>query len=85
MSGYGFADFDGDGKTDIMKANGTEWSYSSGGATAWQHLNFSSLAVKDLRFGHFNPKELKRADIFAIVEWAVVGFLRRNLQVGEAE
>ena len=43
------------------------------GATAWQHLNFSSLAVKDLRFGHFNPKELKKADIFAIVDgqWSV--------------
>lgn len=73
MSSYGFADFDGDGKTDIMKANGTEWSYSSGGATAWQHLNFSKLPVKDLRFGHFNPKDLKKADIFAIVngQWSV--------------
>ena len=73
MSGYGFADFDGDGKTDIMESNGAEWFYSSGGSTAWQHLNFSNLAVKDLRFGHFNPKTPKKADIFAIVngQWSV--------------
>jgi hypothetical protein len=73
MSGYGFADFDGDGKTDVMESNGAEWFYSSGGATAWQHLNFSDLPVKDLRFGHFNAKTLKKADIFAIVngQWSV--------------
>jgi FG-GAP-like repeat len=75
MSGYGFADFDGDGKTDIMESNGQEWFVSYGGATGWQHLNFSSLPVKDLRFGHFNRAgdERKKADIFAIAngQWSV--------------
>jgi len=75
MSGYGFADFDGNGKTDIMEANGKEWFVSYGGATGWQHLNFSKLPVKDLRFGHFNRAgdERKKADIFAIVngQWSV--------------
>jgi hypothetical protein len=75
MSGYGFADFDGDGKTDIMESNGKEWFVSYGGATGWQHLNYSSLPVKDLRFGHFNRAgdERKKADIFAIAngQWSV--------------
>jgi hypothetical protein len=73
MSTYGFADFDGDGKTDVFRANGTEWFYSSGGATMWKHLNYSKLGIKDIRFGHFNPKNPKETDIFAIVngEWSV--------------
>jgi hypothetical protein len=73
MKYYGFADFDGDGHTDIFESNGQEWFYSSGGATQWTHLNFSKLGVKDVRFGHFNPRDLKKADVFAVVndQWSV--------------
>jgi hypothetical protein len=73
MKGYAFADFDRDDRTDIFETNGQEWFFSSAGATPWTHLNFSKLGVKDLRFGHFNPRDPKETDVFAVVndQWSI--------------
>ena len=54
MSDYRFADLDGDGKTDVFRANGNRFFYSSGGASAWQPLAASHLKVGEVRLCDFN-------------------------------
>ena len=36
-----FGDFDGEGKTDVLRTYGGKWSVSYGGTSNWQDLNTS--------------------------------------------
>lgn len=47
-------DFNGDGKDDIFRADGSAWYMSSGGTGAWTLLRNSGYTVSDLRFADFN-------------------------------
>lgn len=49
-----FCDFDGDGRTDVFRADGGRWHVSSGGTGPWQHINSSKLGVDALRFADFD-------------------------------
>ena len=71
MKGYRFGDFDGDRKTDVFRANGAQWFYSSGGAASWRPLAVSRLGVGDLRFGDFDGDG--RTDVFSLAngQWSV--------------
>ena len=71
MSGYRVGDFDGDGRADIFRADGTQWSYSKGGAEDWEPLAGSSYEVDDVQFGDFNGDGA--TDVFGIAngEWSV--------------
>ncbi|MSP63362.1 MAG: VCBS repeat-containing protein [Myxococcales bacterium] len=54
MSELRFGDFDGDGLTDIFRADGTKWWVSWSGRSTWSALNTSVGRVADLRFGDFD-------------------------------
>ncbi|WP_433933887.1 FG-GAP-like repeat-containing protein [Sorangium cellulosum] len=47
-------DFNGDGKDDIFRADGSAWYYSSGGTGGWTLLRNSGYTISDLRFADFN-------------------------------
>lgn len=55
-------DFDGDGRTDVLRATGSEWLVSYGGSGEWTHLNTSSYTLGSLRLGDFNGDA--RTDIY---------------------
>ena len=61
-----FGDFDGDGRTDAFKANGSTWTYSSGASSRWAEppLAYSGYTVDELRFGNFDDDA--RTDVFGI-------------------
>ena len=69
--GISVRDFDGDRKTDVFRANGAQWFYSSGGAASWRPLAVSRLGVGDLRFGDFDGDG--RTDVFSLAngQWSV--------------
>jgi hypothetical protein len=71
MSGYRVGDFDGDGKADIFRANGTQWYYSAGGATPWRRLARSGYRAHQLRFADFDGD--RSTDVFGLVggAWSV--------------
>ncbi len=50
----GFGDFNGDGKTDILKASKGEWFVSWGGVSKWDKINTSATTVDEIGFGDFN-------------------------------
>jgi hypothetical protein len=54
LSSLGFGDFDGDGKTDVFRPDGSAWWWLSGGAGGWQKLNTSSATLGSVAFGDFN-------------------------------
>jgi len=54
-------DFDGNGRSDIFRANGSEWRFSADGVQGWQHLNVSGIDSQ-LKFGHFDCDGL--TDVF---------------------
>ncbi len=59
VSSYGissvrFGDFDGDGRTDVFRADGSAWWWSRSGAEGWARLNTSSVGLSDLAFGDFD-------------------------------
>ncbi|WP_437715061.1 FG-GAP-like repeat-containing protein [Sorangium sp. So ce448] len=47
-------DFNGDGKDDLFRADGSAWYYSSGGTGGWTLLRSSGYTLSDLRFADFN-------------------------------
>lgn len=49
-----FGDFNGDGKTDVFRSNGSEWLWSSAASVPWATLNESIHTLENLRFGDFN-------------------------------
>lgn len=55
-------DFDGDGKSDLFRADGADWEFSSGGNTAWQSLSGENILFSNLRFGDFDGDG--RTDVF---------------------
>nr|MDQ3037078.1 VCBS repeat-containing protein [Myxococcota bacterium] len=50
LSSLGFADFDGDGRTDVFRADGTAWWWLSAGRGSWARLNTSSVPRAELAF-----------------------------------
>lgn len=46
-----FADFNGDGRTDVMRADGTTWFVSYSGSGAWTDLKTSGTTLSQLMFG----------------------------------
>ncbi len=51
----GFGDFNGDGITDVLNANGKDWYVSYGGNSGWSLLNSNTTTkLNKLRFGDFN-------------------------------
>jgi hypothetical protein len=71
MSDYRIGDFNGDGKADVFRANGSHWYYSAGGATQWIQLGVSSYKVANLRFCDFNGDG--KTDVFSLAnaQWSV--------------
>ncbi|MGM0559043.1 MAG: FG-GAP-like repeat-containing protein, partial [Myxococcota bacterium] len=64
VDGLRFGDFDGDGKTDVFRADGSEWQWVSAASGSWQQRNASSATVDRLRFGDFDGDG--RTDVFTI-------------------
>src|SRR5690606_27112264 len=63
LAGYLLGDFDGDGRTDLFRVDGTQWQFSSGGTGPWQNLASDTTPITDLRVGDFNGDG--RTDIFS--------------------
>lgn len=62
IASLGFADFDGNGKTDVFRANGGKWQVVTDGVGSWKDLNSSSATLDRLRFGDFDGDG--RDDVF---------------------
>jgi hypothetical protein len=64
-----FGDFDGDGRSDVFRATGSQWHFSSGGTATWSTLITSSYTLDQLAFGDFDGDG--RTDVFASTggEW----------------
>jgi hypothetical protein len=58
-----FADFDGDGITDIARSANGQWLVSWGGTSAWQVLNKSDQDLRSLVIGDFNGDH--KADVLS--------------------
>lgn len=59
-----FADFDGDGITDIARSANGKWLVSWGGKSAWQVLNTSDQDLRSLVIGDFNGDH--KADVLSL-------------------
>lgn len=62
ISSVHIADFNGDGRDDVFRGNGSNWYISYGGMSGWTRVNGSSYTVSNLRFGDFNGDG--RTDVF---------------------
>ena len=49
-----FGDFDGDGRADIFRADGTAWEISRGGTTPFEVINTASQTIDELALGDFD-------------------------------
>jgi hypothetical protein len=58
----GFGDFDGDGRTDVLRATGARWYYSPGGTGRWVPRATSGATRHDFGFGDFDGDG--RTDVF---------------------
>jgi hypothetical protein len=47
-------DSDGNGRTDVFLATGSEWRVSWDGSSSWLHLNTSGCRADSWRFGDFD-------------------------------
>jgi hypothetical protein len=56
------SDFNGDGKDDFFKADGSNWYVLYNGTTGWQEINNSSYTINNLAFGDFNNDNI--TDVF---------------------
>jgi hypothetical protein len=59
-----FADFDGDGITDIARSANGKWLVSWGGKSAWEVLNTSDQDLRSLVIGDFNGDH--KADVLSL-------------------
>jgi hypothetical protein len=57
-----FGDFDGDGRTDVFRATGSEWRVSWAGRSEWEKIHGSGYPLADLAFGDFDGDG--RTDVF---------------------
>ena len=63
LSQLRFADFDGDGFTDIARSVNGQWLVSWGGKSAWEVLNTSDQDLRSLVIGDFNGDH--KADVLS--------------------
>ena len=63
LSQLTFADFDGDGFTDIARSVNGQWLVSWGGKSAWEVLNTSDQDLRSLVIGDFNGDH--KADVLS--------------------
>ena len=66
-SGYranqvGFGDFDGDGTTDVFKANGKTWMVSYSATSRWTEINTSRVRTAQMQFADLDGDG--RTDVF---------------------
>lgn len=64
LSELRFGDFNGDGVTDVFRADGNSWYVSYGGNSGWSRLNISGMHVDDLAFADFNGDGI--TDVFSV-------------------
>ena len=64
LSQLTFADFDGDGFTDIARSANGQWLVSWGGKSAWEVLNKSDQDLKSLVIADFNGD--RKADVLSL-------------------
>ena len=57
-----FGDFNGDGKTDVLKSLGGNWYISFGGNSIWQQWKTSNYTINQLSVGDFDGDG--KSDIF---------------------
>ena len=62
LGDMGLGDFDGDGKTDVFKADGTHWYVSYGGTSTWSPLKTWIFEADGLYFADFDGN--RRTDVF---------------------
>ena len=58
-----FADFTGNGKSDVFRADGTHWFISEDGTGKWRQINTSAVRLPDLAFADFTGDG--KADVFS--------------------
>jgi hypothetical protein len=56
------ADFDGDGRADVLRTDGSRWYLSSGGTSVWAYRNTSGYTADELLVGDFDADGI--ADLF---------------------
>ena len=56
-------DFDGDGVSDVFRADGAEWRWSRGGTDPWATLKLSSVLLPSLLFADLDGDG--RSDVMA--------------------
>ena len=68
-SAVALGDFDGDGRDDVFRPDGTAWWWLSGGRGGWERLNSSSIGLSSLLLGDFDGDG--RTDVFRATgtEW----------------
>lgn len=54
LSALGFGDFDGDGRMDVFRTDGSAWWWLSSGTGGWVQRNTSSARLDTMRFGDFD-------------------------------
>lgn len=54
LGALGVADFDGDGRADLLRTEGGEWHWLSGGTGGWTRRNVSGTTLASMRFGDFD-------------------------------
>ena len=64
VSEVGFGDFDGDGRTDVLRATGKRWYYSPAGRDRFVPAAVTGLTRAALRFGDFDGD--RRTDVFSV-------------------
>lgn len=71
LAALGFADFDGDGETDVLRTGDGAWWWLPSGTGGWTMLNRSSATLGSLAFGDFDGDGM--ADVFQTTgsEWQV--------------
>ena len=69
---YAIGDFDGDRRSDIFFANGSQWFVWYGAVAPFVPYATSSYRVGNLRFGDFDGD--KKTDVFGVVsgQWSIV-------------
>ena len=70
-SSFKLGDFNGDGKSDVFYANGSEWKVSFSGTSKWSIINTSGVTTGTLDLKNFNKDG--KCDVFHATssEWKV--------------